>query len=139
MDPDEPDLGCRNRLARVRTAIFFDVCFPRAVSFGPYPMTYQPAPLDTEHADLPDRLTPLLEQLAQHVHDTWAQRRIDDGWTYGEERDDTKKTHPCLVPYDDLPEAEKAYDRQTAVETLKAIQVLGYDIVPVDVAGPGDS
>lgn len=74
-------------------------------------MTYQPDPIDTESETLPQRLDLLIEKLAEHVHDTWAQQRIDDGWSYGEERDDTEKTHPCLVPYDDLSDAEKEYDR----------------------------
>jgi hypothetical protein len=60
---------------------------------------------------------------------------MDDGWTYGPERDDAKKTHLCLVLYADVPEEEKAYDRQTAVETLKAVQVLGHKIVPADPPG----
>ena len=44
-------------------------------------------------------------------------------------RDDEKKTHPCLVPYEELPEIEKDYDRNTAIGTLKLIQALGFDIV----------
>ena len=95
-------------------------------------MPYAPSPLDTDSVDLPDALTPLVERLAEHVHDTWAQRRLDEGWTHGPTRDNATKTHPCLVPYDDLPEAEKAYDRQTGLETLKAIRVLGYEIVPIN-------
>ncbi len=60
----------------------------------------------------------------------WAQRRLTEGWTYGPRRDDAAKTHPCLVPHAELPESEKEYDRQTAMETLKAILVMGYQIVP---------
>lgn len=93
-------------------------------------MTYLPAPLDTSDVALPDGLSALTERLAQHVHATWARRRIAEGWTHGPARDDAAKTHPGLLPYDALPEAEKAYDRQTAQETLKALRVLGYDIVP---------
>ena len=37
-------------------------------------------------------------------------------------------THPCLVPYDELPESEKDYDRATSQETLKLIMKLGFDI-----------
>ena len=93
-------------------------------------MTYTPTPLQTQHVVLPASLNPLVEDLAEHVHDTWAKRRMEEGWTYGPERDDEAKTHPCLVPYEELPEAEKDYDRQTALETLKAAVVLGYEIVP---------
>ena len=54
--------------------------------------------------------------------------RMDDGWTYGPVRDDAKKQHPCLVPYADLPESEKDYDRATAISTLKLICKMGYEI-----------
>ena len=92
--------------------------------------TYTPAPVDTTNIKLPPALTGLLEKVAENIHDVWAQERIKDGWTYGPARDDTKKQHPCLIPYPDLPEAEKMYDRTTAGETLKMIIKLGYTLVP---------
>jgi ryanodine receptor 2 len=58
----------------------------------------------------------------------WAQSRIEQGWSYGEERNDALKTHPCLIPYEELPEVEKAYDRDTALGTLKLIRKLGFKI-----------
>ena len=58
----------------------------------------------------------------------WATGRIKEGWTYGEVKDNEKKTTPCLVPYDEPPESEKEYDRNTAMETLKLITKLGYVI-----------
>ena len=45
------------------------------------------------------------------------------------ERNDLKKEHPCLVPYEDLPEIEKEYDRATARETLESLSELGYELV----------
>jgi hypothetical protein len=89
---------------------------------------YKPRPINTADVKLPKSLQPLLEQLAEHVHETWAMQRIKDGWTLGRTRDDKKKRHPCLVPYADLPESEKEYDRNTALESLKAITALGYRI-----------
>ena len=89
---------------------------------------YIPIPLDTSGIDLPDDLAQLVEQLARNVHENWAQGRINEGWTFGPERDDTLKRHPCLVSYDDLPENEKDYDRHTAIETLKMILKLGWKI-----------
>ena len=91
-------------------------------------MTYIPRPLDTDHIVLDPSLTRLVEHLAEHVHDLWAEARLADGWTYGLRRDDDKKTHPGLVPYAELTEAEKAYDRATALGTLRAILALGYRI-----------
>jgi hypothetical protein len=71
----------------------------------------------------------LTERLAEHSHDVWATQRIADGWTYGPKRDDATKKHPDLIPYAELPEPEKEYDRKAAMETLKAIIALGYRIV----------
>lgn len=90
--------------------------------------TYTPAPLDTRDIELPKELDELIERMARNVHDVWAQGRIAEGWTWGEERDDQRKTHPCLVPYEELPDAEREYDRQTAVQTLKLILKLGFKI-----------
>ena len=70
----------------------------------------------------------ILEAMAKNVHEVWAESRISQGWTYGPERNDVLKHHPCLVPYEELPEVEKAYDRDTAVGTLKLICKLGFKI-----------
>lgn len=90
--------------------------------------TYTPTPLDTREIQLPESLDELTEQLARNVHEVWAQGRIAEGWRYGERRDDQLKTHPCLVPYEQLPESEREYDRQTALQTLKLILRLGFRI-----------
>ena len=89
---------------------------------------YNPQPLDTSDVDLSEELQRLVEQLAKNVHDIWAVGRLNDGWTYGPERNDTLKHHPCLVDYGDLPDSEKEYDRNTAMETLKMILKLGWKV-----------
>ncbi len=89
---------------------------------------YVPQPMDTTDILLPEELDALVEKMAKNVHEVWAQSRISQGWTYGPQRDDAKKLHPCLVPYEALPEVEKAYDRDTAVGTLKLIMKLGFQI-----------
>ncbi len=91
-------------------------------------MSYRPKPLDTSNVTLASELETLTERLAEHIHDVWAEGRLAEGWTYGERRDDDAKTHPGLVPYDELSESEKEYDRRTAMGTLKAIHVLGYRV-----------
>jgi len=90
--------------------------------------TYTPNPLNTNGIELSADLLELTELLAKNTHEVWAQQRIADGWQYGEMRDDERKLHPCLVPYEELPESEKEYDRNTAMETLKVIELLGYKI-----------
>lgn len=49
----------------------------------------------------------------------WAMNKIEAGWQWGDVRDDMRHIHPCLVPFDKLPPAEKRYDSQLAVQTLK--------------------
>ena len=89
---------------------------------------YVPKPIDTSDVELPKELEMLVEQMSKNVHEVWAETRIKQGWTYGEQRNDELKTHPCLVPYEELPECEKEYDRNTSVETLKLIMTLGFKI-----------
>ena len=89
---------------------------------------YKPNPIDTSGVELPPELSELAEALAENVHENWSKGRIDEGWSYGAVRDDAKKTTPCLVPYAELPESEKEYDRNTALQTLKMIMLLGYQI-----------
>ena len=92
--------------------------------------TYTPSPLNTTAVELSRELAVLVEQLAENAHEMWAEQRMREGWTYGPTRDDVGKKHPCLVPYGDLPDSEKEYDRLAAVGTLKLVLVLGYRILP---------
>lgn len=89
---------------------------------------YTPKPIDTDDVVLPEELLEITEKLAANAHDVWAQGRIAEGWVYGEEKNSERKTTPCLVPYDELPESEKEYDRQTSMSTLKLLVKLGYNI-----------
>lgn len=90
---------------------------------------YIPQPIDTSDVKLPVELEILAEDIAKNVHEVWSEGRMKDGWTYGEERNDAEKHHPCLVPYEELTEAEKEYDRKTSQETLRLIMKLGFKIV----------
>jgi len=89
---------------------------------------YQPTPIDTTKVFLPQDVLEIGELLAKNTHDTWAAQRLADGWRYGEQRDDAKKLHPCLIPYEELPEEEKEYDRKTATEALKLLVAMGFTI-----------
>lgn len=94
-------------------------------------MNYNPKPIDTNDITLPKDLLDLTEKIAENVHDVWAAGRITEGWTFGERKDADKKTTPLLIPYDELPESEKEYDRNTALETVKLIIKMGYRIEKV--------
>ncbi len=91
-------------------------------------MTYSPVPIDTSGVKLNQRLSELVERLAANNHDNWALQRIAEGWRFGPDRNDKAKTHPDLVPYEELPDSEKEYDRRSVVETVKAIITLGYRV-----------
>ena len=92
-------------------------------------MKYRPEPIPTQGVQLGADILELTELLARNAHDIWARQRLADGWRLGPRRDDAKKEHPCLIPYEELPESEKVYDRSTAIETVKAMLALGYLIV----------
>lgn len=89
---------------------------------------YIPTPIDISGIALDDHLLGLTERLAKHAHDLWALQRLRDGWKWGPVRCDTNRAHPCLIPYEDLPEAEKEYDRRAALGTIKAVIASGYRI-----------
>lgn len=91
-------------------------------------MTYKPDPIDTSSIQLPEELLPLLEQLARNTHENWSRERLNQGWVWGPVRDDARKHHPCLIPYDELSEEEKEYDRITSAQALKVILSLGFRI-----------
>ncbi|WP_029902470.1 RyR domain-containing protein [Prevotella sp. 10(H)] len=90
---------------------------------------YIPQPISLDDIELPHELENLLEQIAENVHEVWSANRINDGWQYGLKRDDSLKLHPCLVPYEELDENEKLYDRATALASLKLIYKLGFEII----------
>lgn len=91
-------------------------------------MSYVPAPIDTSHVHVSQEIRALSEDLARNTHELWAKQRMRDGWRYGPKRDDDRKEHPMLRPYDELPESEKVYDRVVSMETVKAILAMGFAI-----------
>ena len=93
---------------------------------------YDPMPIDLTDVNLPQELMELREAIAENAHDVWAMERKAQGWTYGPCRDDQKKETPCMVAYSQLPDSEKEFDREMAMNTLKLLVKLGYDIVRRD-------
>lgn len=89
--------------------------------------TYTPKPVNPD-VELPQSLEPLVERLSAHVHDSWAAERIRRGWKFGPERNDARKEHPSLVPYEQLSESEKDLDRATVREALRGAIALGFRI-----------
>uniref|UniRef100_A0A182UXB4 Ryanodine receptor 3, brain n=1 Tax=Anopheles merus TaxID=30066 RepID=A0A182UXB4_ANOME len=89
---------------------------------------FVPKPVDTSIVTLPSSVETIKDKLAENIHEMWALNKIEAGWTWGERRDDVYRIHPCLTSFEKLPAAEKRYDCQLAVQTLKTILALGYYI-----------
>lgn len=89
---------------------------------------YIPKPIDTSKIRMDDELEQLIEMLAKNTHENWSSERMAQGWSYGTERNDDKKKHPCLIAYEELTEQEKNYDRVISIEVIKTILALGFKI-----------
>lgn len=90
---------------------------------------YEPSPIGLDDVELSEDLSELQEAIAENAHEIWAKNRRDQGWSYGPERNDQKKETPDMIPYCNLPESEKLYDREMAMQTLKLVRKLGFEIV----------
>ena len=89
---------------------------------------YEPSPIGLDDVELSDDLAELQEAIAENAHEVWAKNRRDQGWSYGPERNDQKKETPDMIPYCNLPESEKLYDREMAINTIKLVKKLGWEI-----------
>jgi ryanodine receptor 2 len=92
---------------------------------------YRPQPIDTSGIAIPGFLAALSEALSKNAHEVWAAQRLHAGWHFGATRSDAEKLHPCLIPYEELPDEEKVYDRRMVAETIRSILALGYEILPM--------
>ena len=90
---------------------------------------YEPSPIGLDDVELSEDLSELQEAIAENAHEIWAKNRRDQGWSYGPERNDQKKETSDMIPYCNLPETEKLYDREMAMQTLKLVKKLGFEIV----------
>ena len=93
---------------------------------------YLPDPVNTDDVKLPEDLESLVEEVAKNVHEVWAQSRMEQGWTYGEERSDALKQHPCLIPYEELPEEELNLEEEgigVRIEDNVLVTEDGYEIL----------
>lgn len=89
---------------------------------------YKPHPINLSKVTLDKDIIELREVFAENVHEVWAKARLDDGWKYGPIRDDSNKTDPYLLPYDLLPKREKEYCRLIAMDSIKCLKKLGWEL-----------
>ena len=88
-------------------------------------MDYNPQPLNVDLSTVPEQL---VEKVARNVHDQWACERVRQGWVWGVSRDDDKKEHPGIVPYDMLTDDEREVDRVTVRTVISSLLALGVKI-----------
>eukprot|EP00002_Diphylleia_rotans_P021884 TRINITY_DN4267_c0_g1_i9.p1 TRINITY_DN4267_c0_g1~~TRINITY_DN4267_c0_g1_i9.p1 ORF type:complete len:884 (-),score=164.05 TRINITY_DN4267_c0_g1_i9:265-2916(-) len=88
---------------------------------------YEPRVYNTSGVDI-EFMIPLIETIAEHVHDNWTLTKLEQGWRYGPKRNNDDKVHPAMIPYEELTENEKSYDKNMAKEAVKLIITLGYKI-----------
>ncbi|NVN93832.1 MAG: Ryanodine receptor Ryr [Bacteroidetes bacterium] len=94
-------------------------------------LSYKPLPVILSMQSIPKELYELIEKMAQNVHEEWAEGRIREGWKYGKKRNDIKKENPSLVPYKELSESEKEYDRRTVIASISYLIDNGFEIKKV--------
>jgi hypothetical protein len=87
---------------------------------------YTPHPVDTSRVKLPSGVLDMCELIAENCHEVWSVGRIAQGWRWGPVRDNARKLHPDLIPYSDLTEETKQYDRDTAFASIKVVLAMGY-------------
>lgn len=127
-DPDSPNAEDRYSIARFADA-WNDSKNYLAIITTKDMNTYNPKPIDLSDVELTEDLNELREAIAENAHEIWAENRQKEGWTYGPERNDELKQNPDMVPYSQLPEGEKEYDREMAMKTIKLLLKLGYDLI----------
>lgn len=69
-----------------------------------------------------------LERLAAEEHEQWCEERIADGWILGAEKDVERKITPDLIPYDELSEEKKRYDRDAVANLIPMLNSIGLKI-----------
>jgi class 3 adenylate cyclase len=69
-----------------------------------------------------------VEELSIREHDRWMKDRQLHGWTYAPERDNARKKHPCLIPWEELSDLEKEKDRDTIRNLPRLIEKAGFRV-----------
>ena len=80
---------------------------------------------ETRRDPIPSDLAPVVEAMAASSHEGWRTAKTADGYVWGPAVDDTAKTHPLIVGYEDLPEDNKEECLRNAVEALDLLLQVG--------------
>ncbi|MGE5473617.1 MAG: RyR domain-containing protein [Ignavibacteriales bacterium] len=90
---------------------------------------FKPEPIDISGIVIDEALEAAADAIAYNAHEVWSIDRLQAGWIWAEVRDNDKKLHPLLKPFEELTENDKSYDKDLAFGNLKAIVALGGSIV----------
>ncbi|KTG43170.1 hypothetical protein cypCar_00011044 [Cyprinus carpio] len=96
------------------------------------PVTFIPIPVDSSEVEYPPQLEQIRERLAENLHELWLIDKIEQGWTYGLVKDESRKVHPCLVEFSKLPDQERIHNLQSSEDILRYELWNGYKPAPVD-------
>ena len=107
---------------------------PKTIYCGPQTIfnnmePFVPTPIDISSVTLPHHALDIQPKFAENLHELWAQRKIELGWSYGETRSEIHRKHQFLNSFDKLPQAEKQYNMNLAIDTMKAVEALGYHLI----------
>src|SRR5664279_876108 len=94
----------------------------------------QDAPAGRSAASI-DPLDPRVERLGKREHERWLRRKVKTGWRYGDPRDDARRLHPCVRPWEELPEDERAKDRLNVVGLPKIVGAAGMTMARLQDVG----
>lgn len=89
---------------------------------------YIPHPINVDDVVLPKDIAALTEYIAENTHEEWAKQRLKEGWKFAPKTNKKRKESFDLIPYCELLDSEKEYDRKMAMNTLKVLYKLGYKI-----------
>lgn len=82
-----------------------------------------------------DPKDPRVELLARREHERWLRREVKTGWRYGDPRDDARRLHPCLRPWQELPQDERDKDRQAVTELPRIVEAAGMGMAQIGESG----
>ena len=87
---------------------------------------YVPNPINVDDIVLPEKIAELTEYIAENTHEEWAKQRFKEGWTFAPKTNKKLKQSFDLIPYCELLDSEKEYDRKMAMNTLRVLYKIGY-------------
>jgi hypothetical protein len=96
---------------------------------------YRISPLQDWDADMRTFTESEIKKMARLEHELWRQAKEADGWIYGEQRDENKRTHPDLIIWNDLPEGEREKNLAVVRQMPALLARIGFQID--HVADPG--